>query len=103
MQTQQLEPVRGRRSTEADSTQYWSFKAALRQIAIDLHLLASRPDEGVKISDDDFSLARANPHWEDVAWLGDNLKNRFLLLERKSAEDLLNDLHDKGECGDNRV
>ena len=95
LQTQQLEPVRGRRSTEADSTQYWSFKAALRQIAIDLHLLGSSRDGGPRIAEGDFYSARANPHWEDVAWLGEDLKNRFLLLERKSAEDLLNDLRAK--------
>jgi NACHT domain len=95
MQTQGLEPVRGRRTTEADSTQYWSFKVALRQIAIDLHLLSTRPEGSAKIAVDDFATARSSPHWDDIAWLTDNLKNRFLLLERKSAKDLLKDLSTK--------
>jgi hypothetical protein len=94
-QTQHLEPIQGRRTTEADSTQYWSFKAALRQIAIDLHLLGRPSDQHLKIAVGDFSAARTSPHWEDVAWLSENLKNRFLILEQQSARDLLNDLRTK--------
>jgi NACHT domain len=92
VQTKDLKPIRGRRTTEADSTQYWSFKAALRQIAIDLHLLGRAPGQDIKIAPADFSEARANPYWEDVAWLDENLKTRFSLLERQSAESFLADL-----------
>jgi hypothetical protein len=75
--------------------QYWAFKAALRQIAIDVHLVANAPSGNVRISDNDFFSTRATRHWEDAAWLGENLENRLVLLEKNGAEALLNDLKEQ--------
>jgi hypothetical protein len=91
--THDLSPVTGRRTTEADSTQYWSFKFALRQIAIDLHLITSAPGQLIPASH--FAAARASRHWQDEAWLNDNLENRFVLVEKQGAQSLLDALYQK--------
>jgi hypothetical protein len=85
-------PVAGRRTTEADSAQYWSFKTALRTIAIDLNLIA---DPGGRVSASHFAAARTTRHWQDEAWLSDNLENRFVLLEKTGAQALIDSLHEK--------
>jgi hypothetical protein len=90
-----VEPVRGRRSTDAASAQYWSFKAALRQIATDLHLIGQTVPDHCKISYDEFQLARASPHWDDAGWLSDNLDGGLALLRTDAAAALVRDLSSK--------
>jgi NACHT domain len=85
-------PVAGRRTTEADSAQYWSFKSALQNIAVDLQLLAS---PGEHVSSAHFAAARNTRHWQDEGWLSDNLGNRFVLLEKEGAQTLVDSLRDK--------
>lgn len=85
--------VVGRRTTEAESAQYWSFKGALRQIALDLHLITAPPGELIPAAQ--FAAARDTRHWLDEAWLNDNLENRFILVEKPGAQILLDALHEK--------
>ena len=82
---QAIEPVVGRNPTEAEFMQYRSFKEALRQIATDLHLIACNSPDNVRVGAEEFSAARASPHWDDVVWLGENLESRLPLLERDAA------------------
>jgi hypothetical protein len=91
--TRDLTPVAGRRTTEADSTQYWSFKFALRQIALDLHFVTSAPGQLVPALH--FTAARATRHWQDETWLSENLENRFVLVEKTGAQALLDSLYEK--------
>jgi hypothetical protein len=91
--THAVAPVVGRRTTEADSAQYWSFKFALRQIALDLYLVSSPPGQLIPASH--FAAARATRHWQDEAWLSDNLENRFVLVEKPGAQILLDALYQK--------
>jgi hypothetical protein len=84
--------VVGRRTTEADSAQYWSFKSALRNIAVDLHLIAN---PGEHVSAADFTAARTTRHWQDDAWLGDNLESRFVIVEKAGAQALIDSVSDK--------
>jgi hypothetical protein len=91
--TNDLSPVGGRRTTEADSAQYWSFKFALRHIALDLHLIASAPGQFVPTSH--FLAARATRHWHDEAWLAENLENRVVLVEKAGAQSFIDSLYEK--------
>jgi hypothetical protein len=93
--TNDVAPVMGRRTTEADSAQYWSFKTALRNIAVDLQLIAN---PGEHVSSAHFAEARTTRHWQDDAWLSDNLENRFVLLEKAGAQALTDSLCDKANC-----
>lgn len=91
--THYLTPVAGRRTTEADSAQYWSFKFALRQISLDLHFVTSAHGQLVPASH--FTAARATRHWQDETWLNENLENRFVLVEKEGAQGLLDSLYEK--------
>ena len=84
-----VEPVSGRRTTELDSAQYWSFKAALRQICLDLHLLAQDSLNVQSVTAASLEQARASPHWNDVAWLNTNLQFRRTVFEPEAAEAFL--------------
>jgi NACHT domain len=90
-----IEPVSGRRTSEADSVQYWSLKSALRQIAIDLHLVEKFAGEETTIPLVELSSARATQHWDDIMWLSENVKNRMKLLEPSGAKIILNELSEK--------
>ena len=91
--THSLTPVAGRRTTEADSAQYWSFKSSLRQIALDLYLITATP--GQLIPAEQFAAARATRHWQDAAWLNDNLESNFVLVEKAAAQSLFESLYEK--------
>jgi hypothetical protein len=60
-------------------------------MALDLHLVASSP--GQLISASNFMAARATRHWQDEAWLNDNLENHFILVEKPGAQSLVDALH----------
>lgn len=94
-QMQKVEPVAGRHPTESDSVQYWSLKAALRQIAIDLHLLGQPVAEVTGVTREAFALARASRHWDDGAWLDLNLAFRRSILQTEAAADLLTHLTER--------
>ena len=95
LEMKNVAPVSGRRTTEADSAQYWSFKAALGKIALDLHLVSVPVGGSALISAAAFSAARESRHWHDDVWLSKNLENRLLLLETPAAQSLLNDQIEK--------
>lgn len=82
-------------SGDALYTQYIAFKAALRQIATDLFLIAREMDATALVGPTDFAVARSSKHWDDDAWLAANIENQMPLLAVPTAKAFLAELERK--------
>jgi hypothetical protein len=79
------------RATPSDPAraQYQAFKVILRQIAIHLHCLQCGVGGSALITKDELESARASAHWNDDAWLSDDVERQLRLLEPSAAVVLL--------------
>jgi len=85
----------GRRATESDAAQYRSFVAALRRIALDLHLIALAPGASPAIDKEEFEIARGSSHSNDEVWLELALEIGMPILSKEAALALWRDSVDK--------
>lgn len=85
----------GRRATESYAAQYRSFVAALRTIALDLHLIALGPGSSAAIDKEEFEIARGSSHSNDEVWLELALEIGTLILSKEAALALWRESVDK--------
>jgi hypothetical protein len=81
----------GKRATESDATQYRSFAAALRLIALDLHLIGLAPGASPEISKDELEVVRGSTHWNDEACIERALEIQTPILTKDAASAFLQD------------
>ena len=86
-----LKPMHWGEASEREYAQYRAFRDAIRQIALDLHLLGITDAANTKISAVDFAIARGSEHWLDESWINHNADQRVCFVEKQGVDTLLDD------------
>lgn len=89
-----LEPV-AHSFSEANSSQYQSFRKALLQIAINLHCINHPVGKTQLIETNELSAARSSVHWDEEAWISFQVEHQFPVLNPREARLTLESAVDK--------
>jgi hypothetical protein len=81
-----IDPDLSDRFTNSESTQYYSFVQALREIAVRLHAIKAPTGRVVRVSSDDMRVARSSKHWNENSWMAHQVESNLPLLEPTVAQ-----------------
>lgn len=84
-----IDPVENDRVTDPESTQYFSFVHALREIAIGIHAIKTPAGRILRLSADEMRTARSSKHWNEDSWMAAQIETGFTLLEPSTAQSAL--------------